>query len=60
MRPEWNAPSSLATPYELFRLGWDTVRIARYWSITEAEAEKRVTTVRSRRLGLPSPYEEAA
>lgn len=41
----------------LFAKGHDTHEIARMLGITEAEALKRVTIARSKRLGMPSPYE---
>lgn len=42
--------------YELFKLGWDTVKIAKLMHVTEALAEKYVTTGRCRARGLPIPY----
>ncbi len=47
----------MASAHELFRLGWGTVKIAAYWNISEAEAERRLTVERSNRKGLPVPYE---
>ncbi len=41
---------------ELFRKGYDTLRIARYFSISEAEALAMVSEARSADLRLPSPY----
>ncbi len=51
---------NMASCLELFRLGWDTTRIAEYWRIDEAEAHRRVNIERSASKGLPSPYEVAA
>jgi len=51
---------NMASCLELFRLGWDTVRIASYWQISEAEALRRVNDERAADKGLPSPYEVAA
>lgn len=48
--------NTAATAYELFRLGWSTDRIATYWNISEAEAERRVNVERSNHKGLPCPY----
>lgn len=45
LRPVASTPSfrnTAATAYELFRLGWSTDRIATYWNISEAEAERLV------------------
>lgn len=53
-------PSNTATALELFRLGWDTARIAQYWQISEAEALRRLNVERSNAKHLPSPYEAAA
>lgn len=50
------APQTLATALELFRLGWDTKRIAEYWQISEAEALRRLNIERSNAKRLPSPY----
>lgn len=41
---------------ELFRTGSDTLRIATYFSISEAEALALVSEARSAALRLPSPY----
>lgn len=41
---------------ELFRKGYDTLRIAQYFSISEAEALAMVSEARSASLRLPSPY----
>ena len=48
-----------ASARELFRLGWDTIKIAEYWRISEAEALRRITLERSNMLRLPNPYEAA-
>ena len=44
------------TALDLFRVGHDTVEIARILKITEASALKQVSSQRSAMLGLPSPY----
>ena len=44
--------------YELFKLGWDTGKIARLMHLTEGRAEKFVTIGRCRARGLPVPYGE--
>lgn len=54
--PAYSRPASAL---ELFRLGWDTLRIAEYWSITEAEALRRLTVERSNRMRRPNPFEAA-
>ncbi|WPE22465.1 hypothetical protein [Shinella zoogloeoides] len=41
---------------ELFRKGYDTQRIADYFSIREEEALELVSEARSAALRLPSPY----
>lgn len=53
--------ASMASCLELFRLGWDTEKIAAYWNITEDEAHRRLTAERCRsknlpNLSIPSPY----
>ncbi len=53
--------ANMASCLDLFRLGWDTVKIADYWTITEDEALRRVTAERSALknlpvVSLPSPY----
>jgi hypothetical protein len=50
---------NMASCLDLFRLGWDTVRIAAYWQISEAEALRRVSVERSKARSLPIPYEVA-
>jgi hypothetical protein len=45
------------TAYDLFECGFDTLEIAVCLKITEAEALKQVSSQRSAKLGLPSPYE---
>lgn len=52
---------NMASCLELFRLGWDTQKIAEYWQIPEDEAHRRVTAERSAEKRLPcisetSPY----
>lgn len=42
--------------YELFKLGWDTVKIAKLMHVSEGRAEKYVTIGRCRARGLPVPY----
>ncbi len=54
------ALAQLASPRELFMLGWDTARIAKYWGFTEADTLRMVTEERCRALGLPLPIYEAA
>lgn len=49
--------SNSVTPLEMFRLGYDTLRIAQYFSISEAEALAQVCEARSAALRLPSPYD---
>lgn len=44
------------TALELFRAGYDTSEIAKYFGITEDLALARVSQARSADLGLPSPY----
>lgn len=46
-----------ATCASLFLLGWDTIRIAEYWGISEAEALRELSVERSIKLGLSVPYE---
>lgn len=46
-----------ASALELFRLGWDTLRIAEYWKIDEAEALRRLSIERSNAKRRPNPYE---
>lgn len=51
----------MASCLSLFRLGWDTEKIAAYWNITEDEAHRRVTAERAAEKRLPyltepSPY----
>lgn len=58
-----NGTVSAATCLELFRLGWDTVKIAAYHNITEAEALRAVSRERAAEKNLPnftepSPYAE--
>ena len=48
--------TAFVTPLDLFRKGYDTLQIAQYFSITEAEALKQVSEARSASLRLPSPY----
>ncbi|GAA4108729.1 hypothetical protein ACFFTN_01340 [Aminobacter aganoensis] len=43
---------------ELFRKGWDTVQIAAYHLISEAEALHRLNIERSAAKELPSPYQK--
>lgn len=43
--------------YELFRLGWDTLKISKLMNTTEAKAEMYVTAGRCRARGLPNPYD---
>lgn len=50
----------MASAYDLFKLGWGTDKIASYWAISEAEAERRLTVERSNLRGLPDPYEVTA
>ena len=45
------------TAYDLFERGFYTLEIAAYFKITEAEALKQVSSQRSAKLGLPSPYQ---
>lgn len=45
-----------AFAYELFQLGWDTMRIANRLGISEAKALKLVNEERSAMLHLDSPY----
>lgn len=44
------------TALDLFRIGHDTVEIARILKITEAKALEQISQQRSAMLGLPSPY----
>jgi hypothetical protein len=53
--------AKMASCLALFRLGWDTQKIADYWLIPEEEAHLRVTAERcaEKKLPLltePSPY----
>jgi len=52
----WQVMSSSPTALDLSRNGYDTVQIAAYFRITEAQALKQVTSQRSAMLGLPNPY----
>ncbi|MCD1266926.1 hypothetical protein [Shinella sumterensis] len=49
--------NAFVTPLDLFRKGYDTLQIAKYFSISEAEALSQVSQARSASLRLPSPYE---
>ena len=60
MIPSPDKSASMATALELFRRGWDTLRIAEYWQISEAEALRRLNVERSNAKRLPSPYGGAA
>lgn len=40
----------------MFLMGYDTLQIEKHLEITEAQALKRISLERSKRLGLPSPY----
>ena len=42
--------------YELWSIGWDTLRIAARLKISEAAAHKLVTQERSRLIGRSDPY----
>lgn len=43
--------------YELFKLGWDTVKIAKVMATKEHRVERYVTVGRCRARNLPIPYE---
>lgn len=45
--------------YDMFNLGYDTTVLAKRFQVTEATALRWVSIERSKRLGLPSPYEGA-
>lgn len=47
----------LPSAYSLFLLGKDTIEIASALGISEAQALKSLSVVRSRSKGLPMPYE---
>jgi hypothetical protein len=55
--PSQQYGTRMASAHELFQIGWGTDRIADYWNITEAEAERRLSIERSIHKGLPNPYE---
>jgi len=44
------------TSYDLFKRGYDTVEIAKYFGISEAAALKSLTTERSAARNLPTAY----
>lgn len=44
------------TPLSLFRRGYDTAEIAKYFGISEASAHKTLTLQRSVALGKSNPY----
>lgn len=48
--------ASAVTALDLFRNGSDTVDIALYFRITEAQALEQLSRERSSRLGIPDPY----
>lgn len=48
--------TAFVTPLDLFRKGYDTLQIAQYFQISEAEALSQVSQARSASLRLPSPY----
>lgn len=49
--------TAFVTPLDLFRKGYDTLQIAQYFQISEAEALKQVSEARSASLRLPSAYD---
>lgn len=53
----YNPESGAAFAYDLFRLGWDTLRISKRMNITEAKALNLVTVGRCHVIGKDVPYE---
>ena len=48
------------TSYDLFKRGYDTVEIAKYFGISEAAALKSLTTERSAALNKPVNFENTS
>lgn len=52
----YNPEKGAVFAYDLFQLGWDTMRIAKRLNITEAKALKLINIERSAMLHKECPY----